>query len=287
MQLKEVIITADSTCDLPKYLIENNNIIITPLSILLGEDSFSDGVNVFPKDIYSFVEKNSILPKTAAVTPSQYMDIFEQYTSQGKAVVHIGLSSAISSSYNNACIAASEFVDVYCVDSKNLCTAMGLLVLKACDYRDKGFDAQKIYNRVNSLVPKISSSFVLNDLEYLHKGGRCSGVAKFSANVLGIKPSIAVNEDGKLDVAKKYRGKMDVVYKQYINDCLRDPNIIDKSRIVIANSGGIDDSILNYARESVLNIGEVGEIIFSDAGCTISSHCGPKTLAIFYIKKDN
>lgn len=283
--MKEIMITADSTCDLPKNLIKKNNITIIPLSILLGENSFLDGVDVFPDDIYSYVEKNNVLPKTAAVTPSQYYEVFEKYVNEGKAVVHIGLSSAISSSYQNACIAASDLDDVYCVDSKSLCMAMGLLVLKACDFRAKGFDAKKIYNRVNSLVPKVSTTFVLNNLEYLHKGGRCSGVAKFSANVLGIKPSIAVDGDGKLDVAKKYRGKMDFVYKQYINDCLRDANKIDPSRIVIANSGGISPEIISFAKGVIEGKNRFAEVITADAGCTISSHCGPKTFAIFYIRK--
>ncbi len=284
--MKDVVITADSTCDLPPHIIEKNNIIITPLSVLLGDKSYLDGIDVFPDDIYKYVEKTGILPKTSAVTPAQYYEVFEKASQEGKAVVHIGLSSAISSSYQNACIAASEFDNIYCVDSKSLCTAMGLLVLKACDFRAKGFDAKKIANRVNSLVPKVSTTFVLDNLEYLHKGGRCSGVAKFSANVLGIKPSIAVDpKTGKLDVAKKYRGKMDVVYKQYINDSLKDINKIDTSRIVIANSGGISPDIISFAKGVIEGKANFGEIILADAKCTISSHCGPKTLAIFYIRK--
>lgn len=284
--LKEVVITADSTCDLPKHLIEKYNIRIIPLSILLGENSYLDGIEIFPEDIYSYVGKNGTLPKTAAVTPAMYSDIFGEITSQGKAVVHIGLSSAISSSYNNACLSASEYSDVYCVDSKSLCTGMGLLVLKACDFREKGFDAKKIANRVNSLVPKVSTTFVLDNLEYLHKGGRCSGVARFSANVLGIRPSIAVDpKTGKLDVAKKYRGKIDMVYKQYINDCLKDTKKIDTSRIVIANSGNVPPEILSFAKGVIEGTKDFNEIITAQAGCTISSHCGPKTLAIFYIRK--
>lgn len=284
--LKEVVITADSTCDLPLDIIESNGIRITPLSVLLGEESFLDGVDVQPADIYEYVKNTGVLPKTAAVTPNVYYELFEELTSEGKAVVHISLSSAISSSYQNACLAASEFDDVYCVDSKSLCTAMGLLVLKACDFRAKGFDAKKISNRVNALVPKVSTTFVLDNLEYLHKGGRCSGVAKFSANVLGIRPSIGVDpKTGTLDVVKKYRGKIDSVYKQYINDCLKDVNKIDTSRIVIANSGGVSGETLSFAKGLIEGKANFGEIIFADAKCTISSHCGPKTLAIFYIKK--
>lgn len=284
--MKEVVITADSTCDLTIDIIEKYNIIITPLTILLGSESYKDGVNVFPKDIYEHVDKTGELPKTAAVSPAEYYELFEEQTKAGKSVVHIGLSSAISSSYQNACIAASEFDDVYCIDSKSLCMGMGLLVLKACDFRKKGYDAKKIANRVNSLVPKVSTTFVLDSLEYLHKGGRCSGVAKFSANVLGIKPSIAVDPKvGNLDVAKKYRGKIDVVYKQYVSDCLKDVGKIDTSRIVIANSGGVSPEVISFAKGVIAGKANFGEIITADAGCTISSHCGPRTFAIFYIKK--
>ncbi len=280
----EVVITADSTCDLPDYIVQEKDIRIIPLSILLGEESFLDGVEVHPQDIYDYVKQTGTLPKTAAVTPAQYADIFKSITDEGKAVVHIGLSSAISSSYQNAVIAASEFDNVYCIDSKSLCTAMGLIVLKACDFKDKGFEAKKIANRLSSFVSKTQTSFVLDSLEYLHKGGRCSGVARFGANVLGLKLSIAVNSDGKLDVSKKYRGKMDNVYKQYINDCLAEMSKIDNSRIVIANSGGVSPEVIAFAKGIAEGKG-FKEIIFADAGCTISSHCGPKTFAIFYLRK--
>lgn len=279
----EIVITADSTCDLPDYLIKQNGVIIFPLSILLGEKSYLDGVEIHTDDIYEYVKETGDLPKTAAVTPAQYYDVFKQLTDEGKAVVHIGLSSAISSSYQNAVVASSEFDNVFCVDSKSLCTAMGLLVLKACDLREKKFDAKKIAHRLKALVPKVHTTFVLDSLEFLHKGGRCSGVARFGANVLGIKPSIAVSpETGTLDVSKKYRGKIELVYKQYINDCFEAASKADKTRVVIANSGGVSDGIIAYAKGIAAGKG-FGQIITADAGCTISSHCGRKTFAIFYM----
>lgn len=283
---KEIVITADSTCDLPESIIKEKGIVIIPLSVLLGDEEFLDGVDVKPKDIYSFVKQNKILPKTSAVTPARYAEIFSGLVGEGKQVVHIGFSSALSSTYQNAVVAASELDDVYCVDSKNLCTAMGLLVLKACDMRDKGMSAKRIAEKVTKLVPKVSATFVLDNLEYLHKGGRCSSVAKFGANILGIKPSIAVDTStGTLDVAKKYRGKMDIVYKQYVSDCLKDLNRIDTQRVVIANSGGIPAESLAFAKGMLEGKNKFEQIILADAGCTISSHCGPKTLAIFYITK--
>ena len=286
MNNSNIVITADSTCDLPQELIEKYDIQIIPLSVLLGEKVYHDGVDIKPSDIYDFVEKTGELPKTAAVTPSEYHEVFKRFADEGKKIVHIGFSSALSSSYQNACVAAEELECVYCVDSKNLCTAMGLLVLKACDYREKGMDAKRIADKVTRLVPKVSATFVLDGLEYLHKGGRCSSVAKFGANVLGIKPSIAVDtQTGRLDTAKKYRGKTELVYKQYITDRINEIKRIQPDRVVIANSGGVPADTIAFAKGMLEGRDKFEQVILADAGCTISSHCGPKTLAIFYIKK--
>lgn len=286
MNNSNIVITADSTCDLPQELIDKYDIQIIPLSVLLGEKVYHDGVDIKPSDIYDFVEKTGELPKTAAVTPSEYHEVFKRFADDGKKIVHIGFSSALSSSYQNACVAAEELECVYCVDSKNLCTAMGLLVLKACDYREKGMDAKRIADKVTRLVPKVSATFVLDGLEYLHKGGRCSSVAKFGANVLGIKPSIAVDtQTGKLDTAKKYRGKTELVYKQYITDRINEIKRIQPDRVVIANSGGVPADTIAFAKGMLEGRDKFEQVILADAGCTISSHCGPKTLAIFYIKK--
>lgn len=286
MNNSNIVITADSTCDLPQELIDKYDIQIIPLSVLLGEKVYHDGVDIKPSDIYDFVEKTGELPKTAAVTPSEYHEVFKRFADEGKKIVHIGFSSALSSSYQNACVAAEELECVYCVDSKNLCTAMGLLVLKACDYREKGMDAKRIADKVTRLVPKVSATFVLDGLEYLYKGGRCSSVAKFGANVLGIKPSIAVDtQTGKLEMAKKYRGKTELVYKQYITDRINEIKRIQPDRVVIANSGGVPANTIAFAKGMLEGRDKFEQVILADAGCTISSHCGPKTLAIFYIKK--
>lgn len=283
---KNIAITADSTCDLPNAYITENEITIIPLSILLGDKVYRDGIDIKPADIYKYVDEHGVLPRTAAVTPAEYHEVFKRLTDEGKKVVHIGFSSGLSSSFQNACVASEEFDDVYCVDSKSLCTAMGLLVLKACDYRDKGMEARRIADKVNKLVPKVSATFVLENLEYLHKGGRCSGVAKFGANVLGIKPSIAVEtQNGRLEVAKKYRGRMDVVYKQYVTDRLNEIKKVQPDRVVIAESGGISPDTLAFVKGMIEGKDKFENVILADAGCTISSHCGPKTLAVFYIKR--
>ncbi|WP_455492749.1 DegV family protein [Eubacterium sp.] len=283
---KDIAITTDSTCDLPQELIEENEITVIPLTILLGDSVYRDGVDIKPDDIYAYVDKTGVLPKTSAVTPAEYYEVFKKLVDEGKKVVHIGFSSGLSSSFQNAIVASSEFDDVYCVDSKTLCTAQGLLVLKACDFRAKGLDAKKIADKVTKLVPKVSATFVLDGLEYLHKGGRCSAVARFGANVLGIKPSIAVdNQTGKLEVAKKYRGKIDIVYKQYITDRMNEIKRIEPDRVVIAESGGVSPKVLAFAKGVIEGKDKFNQVIVADAGCTISSHCGPKTFAIFYIKK--
>lgn len=286
IDIKDIAITTDSTCDLPQRFIDENDITVVPLTVLLGDTVYRDGVDIKPDDVYSFVEKTGKLPKTSAVTPAEYFEVFKQLTDEGKKVVHIGFSSGLSSSFQNACVAASEFDNVFCVDSKTLCTAQGLLVLKACDYRAKGMDAKKIADRVTKLVPKVSATFVLDGLEYLHKGGRCSSVARFGANVLGIKPSIAVdNQTGKLEVSKKYRGKIELVYKQYIADRMNEIKRIQPDRVVIAESGGVSSQIIAFAKGVIEGKDKFNQVIVADAGCTISSHCGPKTFAIFYIKK--
>lgn len=284
--IKDIAITTDSTCDLPQELIEENEITVIPLTVLLGDSVYRDGVDIKPADIYAYVDKTGELPKTSAVTPAEYYEVFKKLVDEGKKVVHVGFSSGLSSSFQNASVASSELDDVYCVDSKTLCTAQGLLVLKACDFRAKGLDAKKIADKVTKLVPKVSATFVLDGLEYLHKGGRCSTVARFGANVLGIKPSIAVdNQTGKLEVAKKYRGKTDIVYKQYITDRMNEIKRIEPDRVVIAESGGVSPKILAFAKGVIEGKDKFNQVIVTDAGCTISSHCGPKTLAIFYIKK--
>lgn len=286
INVKDIAITTDSTCDLPQRFIDENDITVVPLTVLLGDTVYRDGVDIKPDDVYSFVEKTGKLPKTSAVTPAEYFEVFKQLTDEGKKVVHIGFSSGLSSSFQNACVAASEFDSVFCVDSKTLCTAQGLLVLKACDYRAKGMDAKKIADRVAKLVPKVSATFVLDGLEYLHKGGRCSSVARFGANVLGIKPSIAVdNQTGKLEVSKKYRGKIEIVYKQYIADRMNEIKRIQPDRVVIAESGGVSSQTIAFAKGVIEGKDKFNQVIVADAGCTISSHCGPKTFAIFYIKK--
>lgn len=281
--VKPVMITADSTCDLPLDLIKKHRIELAPLSVLLDDKSYLDGVEITPDDIYAFYHRTGRLPKTAAVPPSQYIDLFSKYQEKGYAVVHISLSSSISSSYQNACLAAGEFDDVYVVDSENLCCGMGLLVLKASDLREQGKAAKEIAAQAELLKGKVRSSFILDKLEFLHKGGRCSGITALGANLLSLKPCIEVHH-GKMDVAKKYRGKLAGAYRQYTIDRLKDTDTIDYQRVIIAHSG-VDESLLDMVWKTVEKQGNFKEMILARAGCTITAHCGPNTLAVMYMEK--
>lgn len=284
MNTEKILITADSPCDLPQAILQERDICLTPLSVTLGDRSYRDALDITPAGIYDYVAKTGVLPKTSAVPVGQYLDLFTQCTKDGGHVVHISLSSGISSSYQNAVTAAGEFENVHVVDSHSLCHGFGLLVLKAADLRDMGLPAEKIAEQIARLTSKVSATFVLNDLEYLYKGGRCSGLTRLGANLLGIKPMIAVDPvTGTLDVEKKYRGKIESVYRAYAADRLKESGQMDKTRVFIANSGGVSQDTIDYVKGLFEAAGGFEEIITAEAGCIICSHCGPKTFAVFYL----
>lgn len=280
---KPVMITADSTCDMPIDILRRNRVELAPLSVLLDNKSYLDGVEITPDDIYAFYNRTGKLPKTAAVPPGQYTDLFSKYVEKGYAVVHLSLSSSISSSYQNACVAAEEFEDVYIIDSENLCCGIGLLVLKACDLRDEGREAKEIAQQLKRDKEKVRTSFVLDKLDFLYKGGRCSGIAALGANLLSLKPCIEVHQ-GTMEVAKKYRGKLENAYKQYTADRISGRTDLDLTRVVIAHSG-IPEAQISMVRRIVEKNAAFEEIIIARAGCTITAHCGPNTLAVIYMVK--
>ena len=216
---KPVIICADSTCDLPKELAERHNIHIIPLSVLLGEDVYMDDANFDPDKIYEYYRASGVLPKTSAPSVQQFIDFFSPFVESGCEVVHIDISSEISATFASGRIAASDFEGVYTVDSRSLSGGLSVLIMEAVRCRDEGMSAAEIAAYLESIVPKMETSFVIDTLEFLWKGGRCSGVAALGANVLKLRPAIAM-KDGKLDVYKKYRGNMQNVYKQYVKESL-------------------------------------------------------------------
>ena len=200
-------ITADSTCDLSEELLRQWNISLMPMHILMGDDTYLDGVTIHPADVFAHVDAGGQTPKSAAANPVEYIDFFEPFATEYDAVIHISVSAKLSSCYQNACLAAQEYANVSVIDSENICTGQGYLVLRAAKWAADGLTARNICMRLQSLANRVELSFVLNQLNYMAKSGRCSGVLAFGANILGIKPSLAII-DGELKVVRKYRGSL-------------------------------------------------------------------------------
>ena len=280
---KQIIISSDSTCDLSKELVERYQIHIQPMGISLGDQIYRDGVDITPDMIYAHHEKTGQLPKTSAINVVEDMEYFEELTKDGSAVIHFTISSSMSSTYNNACVAAQEFENVYVVDAKNLSTGSGLLVLAAAEMAQEGPEAQQIVEKLNDLADRVDASFVVDNLEYLVKGGRCSALAAFGANLLQLKPCISV-KNGAMGVGKKYRGKFEKVLLTYVADRLADAEDICLDRVFVTHAG-CDPKVVESVAEAVKNTLPFREILVTRAGCTVSSHCGANTLGVLFIRK--
>lgn len=278
-----ILITSDSTCDLTAQQIEKHNIQILPLVVVKGNESYRDGVDISPDDIYAHVSAGGDLCSTAALNVSDYIELFKANISKYDAIIHLNLSSHFSSCHQNAKLAAAEFENVYVVDTQNLSTGHGHLVLQAAEMAAGGMPAGEIVNVLNQLAPKVRASFVLEQLEYMRKGGRCSTVAALGANLLKLKPSIEVH-DGKMGVAKKYRGSLEKCLTDYVADQLADIETIRPERIFVTHSGVAQETI-DMVVELVKEKNYFKEICISRAGCTVSCHCGPGTLGILFIEK--
>lgn len=282
---KKVILSADSTCDLSPELLERYQVQRYPLHVVLNEKTYSDGVDITPDEIYTVYKEQGVLPKTAAVNMAEYIDFFKPFVDDGCEVVHISLGSGLSASYNNCRMAAEELEGVYVVDSRNLSTGSGLLVLEAAERIAAGMPAEQVAKEVQALTSKVQASFVIDTLEFLHKGGRCSALAMFGANLLQLKPGIEVNnQDGKMGVGKKYRGSLDKALQQYVQDKLADRTDIRTNRIFITHSG-ISDERIAMVKNLVAQYIKFDEVLITRAGCTVSSHCGPNTLGILFMTK--
>ena len=281
--MKKVIVAADSTCDLSPELIARYGIQIIPLSVHLGDEEYIDGVDIDPEKIYAHYEKNKELPKTAAPNIARFRDFFAEQTAMGHAVICFTISSDMSSTFNNARLAATEFDDVHVVDTRNLSTGGGLLVVEGCEMAQKGIEAGEIAEACRALAARIDASFVVDDLEFLHKGGRCSAVAAFGANLLQLKPCITVN-GGKMGVGKKYRGKFSAVLEKYVIDRLGDASDVELDRIFVTHAG-CDEATVAQCVAQVEATAPFGEVLVTRAGCTVSSHCGRNTLGVLFIRK--
>lgn len=281
--MKRVKITCDSTCDLTKELYEKYDISVIALGVNMGEDSRLDGVNVTPDELYDYVEKTGKLPSTNAISIGSYEDFFKPFVEEGCELVHINLSSELSASHQNAKLAAEEIGGVYVVDSLSLSTGSGHLVLMAAEMAAEGKSAEEIKNALEQAKSKLDVSFVLQLLDYLNKGGRCSTLAMLGANLLKLRPEIVMSE-GKLGLARKYRGSAEKSIMDYVKGRLEGVEDVDCKRIFITHSG-LSEELLVKVEELVKELHPFEEVIVTRAGSTISCHCGPQCLGVLFLRK--
>ena len=277
----KIRITSDSTCDL-NHLVEERSIGIMPLQVNLGENVYRDGVDITPEKIFAYVAETGVLPKTAAPSIGEYEEFFTKELEGYDALIHFNISTKASGSHNFAKNASESFNGkVFVVDSKALSSGQGLLVLKACDMRDEGKTAEEIVAAVEEIRERINTSFVPDNLDYLHKGGRVSGMIKTIAGAFKIHPQI-VMEDGQLVPGKKYKGKMSFLIKQYIDDLKEMYPNYDKSRCFVTHSTA-DRELVDAAIAKVKETFEFDEIIETVAGSIVTSHCGKGTLGVLFV----
>ena len=281
--MNKIVIYSDSTCDLSKQLIDKHDIKIMPLYVTFDQDMYKDGIDINSETLYEKVQQYGKLPKTSAASVGDFITLFEQELEQGNDVVFFTIGSTLSSTYQNACIAREncDASRIVVIDSLNLSSAIGLQVLKACKYRDMGMNINQIQDELLSITPKVRAQFAIESLEYLHKGGRCSGASRLFGTLLQIKPVIAVT-DGKLDVDAKTRGKKKAL-EYMLSKVLDNKDNVDTDYIMITHSYADDEAKELQARlkEELPN----ANVEITPAGCVISSHCGKGTIGILYIEK--
>ena len=280
----KVKVNSDSVCDLSPELIEKYGLNIQPLYVVKGGVDHRDGVDITPDDIYEHVANGGAMCSTAAVSVADYIEFFTQQLKEADELVHFCISSSMSACYQNACIAAEEVGNVYPIDSENLSTGIALQVLAACEMAESGMSGEEIQAAINFRRGNVEASFVVDSIDYLHKGGRCSSVAALGANLLGLKPCIDV-VDGAMGAGKKYRGKIFKCIMAYVRERLEGREDIDTRRIFITHSGGFTPEELQQVEDEVKKYQQFDEILHTRAGCTVSSHCGPKTLGILFVRK--
>lgn len=278
-----VKIISDSTCDLSPELLERYDIAITPLCVIKDGKEFHDGVDITPADIFAHVDGGRDLCSTAAVSQFEYTEMFTRYAKDCDAVVQINIGSNFSCCYQNACLAAQDFDNVYVVDSGNLSSGQGLLVVAAAKLAEQGLSGAEIAERMRALVPKVEASFLIERLDYMRKGGRCSAVAALGANLLNLKPCIEVRE-GKMGVCKKYRGSFEKCIRQYVKDRLDGRADIAPDLAFITHPA-CQKNVVDAAKEEAAQYGSFETVEETHAGCTVSCHCGPNTLGILFVRK--
>ena len=276
-------ITADSTCDLSPEILEAYNITLVPLTVIMDGKDYKDGVTITPAQIFAHVASGGALCSTSAVSVGEYQEVFSQYAEEYDGVLHVTISADFSSTYNNACLAAQEFDNVRVVDSRNLSTGQGLVVLKACELAKTAASMDELKQALDAFTSKVEASFLVDKLDYLVKGGRCSSAAALGANLLNLKPCIEV-KDGKMVVVKKYRGKYDKCLATYVKDRLADREDIDRTELFVTYTP-VSDECLAAVKDAIDAYGNFETLYETAAGCTVSCHCGPGTLGILFVRK--
>jgi DegV family protein with EDD domain len=281
----KIKISADSTCDLSPELAEQKGIFLAPLCFIIDNKTYYEHVDLTPDDVFDAIENKNLEVKTAALNIVEYGEIFKKLLEENDVVIHIDISSKASSCYQNASMAASELKNVYTVDSKNISTGFGSVVLEAAEMANSGkYTPEQICERLNNFVTShTETSFVLDTLKYMHKGGRCTGVAALGANILQLKPCIQV-VDGVMGVGKKYRGALSKVLMEYVKDRLEGRTDIDTSRLIITHTCRSPE-LVDAVREKVAEYVKFDEVMVTHAGCSVSIHCGPGTLGMIYKTK--
>ena len=281
----KVKIISDSTCDLSPELIKRYDVEILPLYVTLGDESLKDGVDITPDQLYAWADEHKTTPKTAAVTQADAYNVLKKYVEQGCQIVYTGISSEMSVSYGVVQLAAKEFPDakIAVVDSRNLSTGVGHVVIRAAELAQEGKDAFEIKEELDQFTPLVRASFVVDTITYLYRGGRCSAVAAFGATALNLKPSIIV-ENGKMRPDAKYHGKIDRALKKYVQ--AMEPSLLKArpDRVFITHSGSSEETV-NAIKRYLEELNYFKEILITRAGCVISSHCGPGTLGVLYVEQ--
>ena len=278
----KIKISSDSTCDLGSELISAHGVGIIPLSVILGDKAFSDGVDVTPQQIFDYVSQTGTLPKTAACSEEGYAEKFEKFLEGHDALIHFNISSKASVTHRNAAEAAKRFGGrVKVIDSRALSTGQGLLVLKACDFAKEGLTPDEIVKNVEALRPKVNTSFVPDSLEYLHKGGRCSLAALLGAKVLKLHPLIEM-DDGQLRATKKYAGSLLRCLKTYVADLAAKYPDYDGTRCFITHSC-CEKEVVDAVRALVAEHFDFENVYETVAGGVITGHCGKNTLGVLFI----
>lgn len=276
-------ILSDSTCDLSQELLEKFNITLVPLTVIKNGEAFSDGITITPAEIFAHVAAGGDLCSTTAMNVGEYEQWFAKFASDYDAVVHINIGSGFSSSYQNACLAAEEFENVRVIDSKNLSTGQGLVVLKACELAKDSSDLDALQAELEAFTGRVEASFLLDQLAYMVKGGRCSSAAALGANLLNLKPCIEV-KDGKMSVVKKYRGNFPKCLSNYIKDRLDNRDDLDRTNLFVTRTP-VSEDCLSAVTDAVNTYADFENIYWTEAGCTVSCHCGPGTLGVLFVRK--